>query len=123
MRTYKLSAAVTSADNIANVTIQRQGRIRSIRWVTSFSDTTANHYMKLELSMQPVNQIGSNDTIGAIDELISWNLHGAAGELDTGKKAQSLVDFPVAVGERLYLNALSSMVAATATVFVDVEER
>lgn len=123
MRTYKLAAAITNSDNIATVTVQRSGRIRSIRWSTTYTSNTSGHEADIELSMVPVNQIDTNDTIGVVDQISIFNFVGAVGQLDTGKQSQSLVDYPVAVGERLYLNATSTLTSGRVTCFVDVQEQ
>lgn len=123
MRIYKLYANITaSGNNLANVTIVKSGRIKSIRWDLLMNSVVDNDGVEAELSLYPASMIGSSDSAGALDQ-ISTISNGTAGG-DARASKQSLVDIPVGQGEKLYLN---SSVQGTptfghATCFIDVDE-
>lgn len=118
MRTYKLYTASVSGNALCYVTIQRSGRIKSIRWAVYIDDATDTHYYDMELSTQAVGYQTTHDTIGPIDEIKWQNNVGAAGADASTISVQRLMDFPMAAGERLYLNGAGNAGAST-TVFVD----
>jgi len=123
VRTYKLYATLSNADNLANVTIQRTGRIRSIRWrVDCRTCKTDGQTATVELSTIPSTNIGTSDSRGDIDEFkVNANV-GAAGSTLVSMCSQVMMDFPVGVGERLYINSNSTLTAAYVTCYVDVAE-
>lgn len=120
MRTYKLYAA-SSGNNVANVTIVRSGRIRSLRWAVCMDTVTDNHNVIAEISTQSVSQAGTNDTLGSIDEIRQWHNNAAAGSSTSGINVQRMVDYPVAAGERLYLNTTFTGTVYL-TCFIDVAD-
>lgn len=122
MRTYKLYNATVSGNNLANVTIQRSGRIKSVRWAVGVDDSTDNHYCYFELSTQATSQIGTHDTLGVVDQIAWYNNLGAAGQDSSHINEQRMLDFPIAAGERLYLNNSGNASAVFETVFVDVAD-
>lgn len=118
MRTYKLYAS-TSANNAASITIQRSGRIKSIRWAILVDTIVDNSSVQVELSTQPVSQRGTNDTLGSIDE-IAWAANvGANGSAVGAINHQRLMDYAMVAGERLYLNTSLVTAAANITCFID----
>lgn len=121
MRTYKLyGTALTS--NSANITIQRTGRIRSIRWAV-YADLDADaEAVIVELSTQAVGQPTTNDSIGDIDQIRVGYYATAAADALVGINVQRIVDYPVGEGERVYLNATGSAATLNCACFIDVEE-
>jgi hypothetical protein len=125
MRTYKLYAsgnATTAA--AAQVIVQRNGRIRAIRWAVGIDNITDNGILAAELALIPTSTIGTNDSIGSIDEVQAQGNFVTSGLMLGGINVQRSVDTPVAAGERLYLNYyVSGTLAARITCFVDIEEK
>lgn len=124
MRTYKIYAtAGASANAHANVTLQRNGRIRGIRWSVAYDSSTDNGRCDLEASLVALAQIGTNDTIGSLDEVKYFTNLTTSGKDMAAVNVQRSVDIPVAAGERVYLNSANvSNCTFYATVFIDVAE-
>ena len=121
MRTYKLYATALT-NSAATVTIQRSGRIKSIRWSITVNDTTDNHTLYSELSTTNVSQYNVNDTLNALDQVNLTNNIGAAGAIESCVQKQCLMDYPVVAGERLYINNQGDVSACVVTCFVDVQD-
>jgi len=121
MRTYKLYTAVSS-NAACYVTVQRSGRIKSIRYSIRMNSVTNGHALSMEVSTQPVAQIAAHDTQGSIDEVGWFNNVGAAGTDHGNIVEQRVIDFPVVAGERIYLNTSFTVTAAYITVFVDIAD-
>lgn len=122
MRTYKLYAALANNSDLCNVTVQRSGRIKGIRWSLSFNGTADNDTAVVELSTQPTSHIGTHDSIGDIDLIQIFNNTGANGVGLAELNTQRDVDFPVAAGERLYLNCLLTNATGSVTCYVDIAD-
>lgn len=124
MRTYKIYAAGSgTANNVASVTMVKSGRIKSFRWAVDMDMEANTDAVALEASLTPTSQIGTNDTIGVIDEVRSYaNVAGTeagiAGQINT----QRTLDFPIGAGERIYINAVVTTAAYRATLFIDVAD-
>lgn len=99
----------------------RSGRVRSLRWAIGIDDSTDNHTMTIEISTQAVIQNTSHDTLGSLDEVKWYNNVGAAGTDHGAINVQRLMDYPVAAGERLYLNGVAT-ISGTVTCFVDIQD-
>lgn len=125
MRTYKIYGNITgTANNVANVLIARTGRIRCIRWEAAFDAPADNASCVAELSTAPSTAAGTNDTPNSIDELRSCTNLTTSGAFNGARSKQSVVDYPVAAGERVYLHAtVSGSVGQPTTVFLDVDEK
>jgi hypothetical protein len=125
MRTYKLYAAVsTTTGNNANVLIARSGRIRCIRWEVAYDAPADNANLALELSTSAVAQLNVSDTPNVIDEFRACTNLATSGGFNGGRSKQSVLDYPVAAGERLYLNSVvNGTVASQATCFIDIDEK
>jgi hypothetical protein len=122
MRTYKLYSDAGAGNANCYITIQRSGRIKSVRWAVGIIDSTNGHVYHGELSSVPVTQIGAHDTQGAIDQ-VSWvNNAAAAGTDSAGINTQRIMDYPVVAGERLYLNTTKSVSTSYTSIFVDVAD-
>lgn len=116
-------AALSNSDNLCNVTVLRNCRIKSIRWnLDDDNDKSDGHYVRVELSVRSTNQIGQHDSQGGIGEIYYRVSAGAAGFNTTVLKFQEFVDFPLAAGEKLYLHGASSLSAGNVTCYVDVAE-
>ena len=125
MRTYKLFATLgASANNNANVLIARTGRIRCIRWEAAFDAPADNASQFAELSTAPMSQLGTNDTPNVIDELRNCTNLTTSGAFNGGRSKQSVVDYPVAAGERVYMhNVAVGSVSQATTCFLDIDEK
>lgn len=125
MRTYKLYGAVSStANNVANIQFVRNGRIRGLRWAVGFDAPADNASAAVELSLQPVSQLGTNNTQGVIDEVRFLTNLTTSGAPPGSHNFQRTLDMPIASGEVAYFNALvSGTVSANVTVFIDVDEK
>lgn len=125
MRTYKLSATITTtANNVASVLVARSGRIRCIRWEVGYDAPADNSAVNVELSTMASSQLGSNDTPNTIDEFRNTTNLTTSGAFNGGRSKQSVLDYPIAAGERLYLNTTTSgTVSQITTCFVDVDEK
>jgi hypothetical protein len=125
MRIYKLFFTVTSTGTgLIAISIQRAGRIRCIRWSTAFDGPADNANCTVELSLSATATIAVNDTIGVIDEIRTNQNILTSGGGNSAVNLQRTIDFPVAVGDRLMLNAaVNGTVSQPTTCFIDVEER
>lgn len=124
MRTYKIYAtAGASANAHANITIQRNGRIKAFRWANAYDGPADNARCDLELSLVALSQIGTNDTIGSLDETRFFSSFTTSGKDVAAVNVQRSVDIPVAAGERIYLNSANiNGCTFYCTCFVDVQE-
>jgi len=122
MRTYKMYAAVANNADLCNITIQRSGRIRSIRWCCLINSTGDNDTVQVELSTQPNLHNATHDSIGDIDLIGFWNNVAAAGTGSAQLNLQRDVDYPVAAGERLYLNGVLTGATASVACYVDIQD-
>jgi hypothetical protein len=122
MRTYKIYSGAASGNNNAYVTIQRSGRIKSVRWAVGITDKVDGHVYSAELSSVPVTQIDTHDTQGSIDEIRWINNIGAAGTNSDHINVQRIMDYPVVAGERLYLNTYKTVTSSGTTIFIDVQD-
>lgn len=124
MRVYKLYATATStADNVANVLITRNCRIRSIRWHEHVDAPADNAFVAVELSTRPTSQFTTNDSQGDITQRRHSTNLTTSGAFDGGNDHQELLDFPVAAGERIYVHAIvSGTVTWVGACFIDVVE-
>lgn len=123
MRTYKLYAALSNSDNIANVDIVRSGRIRSIRYAARGDFDADAESVDLELSTQATNQLTTNDSIGDIDAVRARLSLTGGTESFIAMNYQRTVDFPVAANERVYLHCALAGATGAVTVYIDIEER
>lgn len=125
MRTYKLYATGSSTTAAAaQVIVQRNGRIRGLRWALGIDTVTDNGAVAVEAALIPTSTIATNDSIGSIDEVRAQGNFVTSGLMLAAVNVQRSVDVPVAAGERIYLNAYVAGTAAFyATLFVDIEER
>lgn len=125
MRTYKLFGTVSStANNVANIQFVRNGRIRGLRWAVGFDAPADNAAATVELSLQPVSQIGTNNTQGVVDEARFLTNLTTSGAPPGSHNFQRTLDMPIASGEVAYINAVvAGTVAANVTIFIEVEER
>lgn len=126
MRTYKLAhgAITATGNNQAYVSIARPGVIRSVTWSVAADIAADNVVVELELSVNPVSQIGTNDTIGSLSEVKITNNLVTSGMVASGVHVLDLVNCPVMAGERLYINAvITGATSVKVTCFVRVEER
>lgn len=121
MRYYKVygSSGSTTA-NLANVQMVKSGRVKTVKWSNAFDSVTDNSRIVGELSIQPTSVVAQNDSRGPIDQF-EWLANGTA---PLGfQNDQSLVDVPIAAGERLYLNVtVTGTVTGYFTCIVGVEE-
>lgn len=123
MRIYKIYATITAtAANAASITFAKSGRIKGIRCDAYIDTVVDNEGSAWELSLFPTNLIVSNDTAGPIS---SWAIrnNGTSGGPNYLKSAE-LVDIPVGLGEKLYVNvtAAGSPTAGGANIYIDVED-
>jgi hypothetical protein len=126
MRTYKIAIPTTSAsaNNVSSVQIVRNGVIRCIRWAVRCDSITDNSTFVAELSLQPVSQIGTNNTIGPIDELTAAVNFVTSGLMLAALNNTRECALPVSVGENLFINAsIAGTITFTGSVFIDIEER
>lgn len=123
MRVLRLhsGSVAASSDNVVNLVIPKNGRIRSIRW-TGYSDViTDNATLRLQLSLNAASQMSVNNTVGVIDMLQRFH-NGTAGTL-TNLEKQVLVDIPVAQGETVYLHAnIGGTITSLVDVFIDIAD-
>lgn len=126
MRTYKLAFSITATGaNLANLLLMRSGRIKSVSYSTRIDSLVDNTMVDVALSLSPVSNIGTSESIG---DFAQW---GAAVQFVTsglgyaGLNGTIPLDVQVGAGERVYLHALVSgtLTAAATTVFISVEER
>lgn len=125
VRTYKLTAALTAtANNAANVLIARSGRIRCVRWETAFDGPADNAQCNSEISTMASSQLNTNDTPNVIDEFRNTTNLTTSGAFNGGRSKQSVLDYPVAAGERVYLNCtVTGTVSQQTTIFLDIDEK
>lgn len=124
MRTYKLYFTQSATtNNVASIQFARSGVVSHLRWSAFFVAKTDGAAATAELSMQAVQQIGVNNTIGVIDE-IRGNSNFVTSGLAMGQiNVERSLAFPVNAGESFYINMLVSGTASlSGTVFIDVEE-
>lgn len=110
MRTYQLYASISaSANNAAEITVARSGRIRGIAFAVRGGGASDGDICDLEVSFTPASQVASNDAQGvlatrrfSIDVLTSgtimFNENSYVGPLD----------IEVQTGQKIYLNAVES---------------
>ena len=126
MRTYKLygAGAGTGTNNLANVTVQKNGRIRNLRWNCQADLDADLETATWELSTASSAQVTTNDTPNVIDQ-VSVNSQFTTSGMTQGaiNVSRENMDFPVAAGEKLYLNTvITGSPSERGTVFIDVEE-
>lgn len=124
MRTYKITGAVTTtANNIANIQMVRNGKIKGLRYALSVDAPADNAAFNAELSLQPVSQVGTSNTQGVIDEFRHVSNLTTSGAFGSANMFQRSLDFPISAGEVLYVNATATgTITATFTIFIDVQE-
>lgn len=124
MRTYKLYGSITATTaNLCSVLLAKGGRIKSARWAMTINCVTDNSGIDCELSTASAPQIANNDTLNEIDEIRSFVNFTTSGYGLCAINHQTLLDYPVAAGERLYIHALlTSSAVGAVTCFVDVDE-
>lgn len=124
MRVYKIYASAAASGNAAAyVTIQKSGRLKSIRTAIGFDCVTDNGRLALEVSLGATSQIATNDSIGPIHQVEVFSNFLTSGLNTVAGNDQVLLDFPVNAGERIYLNVLiGGTVTYYATVFLDVQD-
>jgi hypothetical protein len=125
MRTYKLYSGNVNAtaSNITSTQILRNGIIKRIRWALSVDSVTDNAELAMELSVNPVSQVGLATIQGAFDEIRWAGNFATSGLAQGGVNATRDLDFPVGAGEFMYLNAyVAGTLVGHATIFVDVQE-
>jgi hypothetical protein len=125
MRTYKLYTGniSASASNLTQTQILRTGRIKAIRHGLSVDSVTDNAELAVEISINPISQIGVGTIQGAIDEIRWQGNFATSGLAQGGINMQRALDFPIGAGEFLYINVyVVGTLSARDTIFVDVDE-
>lgn len=124
MRTYKLyGTSASTADNVASVLMAKNGRIKSVRWSVKIDAVADNSAVDAELSTRATQQLSTNETQGDISAFRSHFNLVTSGFYPGSFSKQDLLDFPVAMGERIYLNIVITTATATITIYIDVDEK
>lgn len=109
MRTLQIyGTGSTTANNVANVTIPKQAKLKAIQASLIITSITAGALIRLELLKVPVTQVGQN---GAIDPFFQIGLGGnfvTSGLAQYGVNQRFDVDVPCRQGEVIYLHATAS---------------
>ena len=127
MRTYKIYGADggSPTNNLANVSVQKTGRIRNLRWSVR-ADLDADLEVAIfELSMSSAHQATTNDTPAVIDKVqLALNFTTSGASMGAQNITRENMDFPVAGGEKIYLHTTGAGTPSmTGTCFIDVEEK
>lgn len=123
MRIITLAATITgSAAQAAVVTIPQSGRLKSIRWSIVLDAPIDNVLFAVELSPNGAAfTSGTNDQIQSIDCVQIGTNFVTSGMSLYGCNVQRLIDFPLELGTRLYLNsATSGTHSALVRCFLDI---
>lgn len=122
MKVYKLYGAFTaSTDALAQVDIQRKGKIKAILLNLNDVDLAAGS-VAAEVSFASTAQVTTNDTTGPIASIF---VAPTANASEAENVSVGSLDIPVDAGDRLYLHSVvvagtpDAGTSATAFVYVD----
>jgi len=123
-RIYKLFASASVDTNAAaQLIIQRNGLITSVRWCPRITSASGDVSAEIELSLASTGQQTTNDTIGPLSACaVSCDIT-TSGALTTVSDTHTGLAIPVLQGDRLYLNFdLTGTITIAAGCYIAVAE-